>query len=237
MSPSHSLGNRLSEGAQIKNFTKIDTRPTASEDVDWLADVFLRSMREAITITRGSWDFERENAQFRAQLQIADTRVIRVEGNDVGLVTVRALDGKLLEVHTLCIQRDRQGAGVGTRIMQNVMTAARTAGSAVELSVLESNTRAERFYARLGFAKIGASAHHIRMRWPAVGRGLTQLRAFDPSPEIFGCRLLESRGVGWAKAAETGCSADLAYFRDYGPILDGCRNVAVPRTICDLTDW
>ena len=74
---------------------------------------------------RGSWDFEREDAQFRAQLQIADTRVIRVEGTDVGLVTVRALDGKLLEVHTLCVQPARQGAGVGARIMQDVMIAAR----------------------------------------------------------------------------------------------------------------
>lgn len=109
-----------------------------------------------------------EDAQFRAQLQIADTRVIRMEGTDVGLVTVRALDGKLLEVHTLCVQPARQGAGVGARIMQDVMIAARTAGSAVELSVLKSNSRAEHFYARLGFAKIGASTHHIRMRWPVA---------------------------------------------------------------------
>jgi hypothetical protein len=72
---------------------KVDTRPANGEDVDWLADVFTRSMREAITAARGSWDFEREDAQFRAQLQIADTRVIRMEGTDVGLVTVRALDG------------------------------------------------------------------------------------------------------------------------------------------------
>jgi ribosomal-protein-alanine N-acetyltransferase len=147
---------------------KVDTRPANGEDVDWLADVFTRSMREAITAARGSWDFEREDAQFRAQLQIADTRVIRVEGTDVGLVTVRALDGKLLEVHTLCVQPARQGAGVGARIMQDVMIAARTAGSAVELSVLKSNSRAEHFYARLGFAKIGASTHHIRMRWPVA---------------------------------------------------------------------
>lgn len=121
---------------------KIDTRPARSEDLNWLADVFPRSLREAITVTRGSWDFEHESAQFRAQLQIADTRVIRVESNDVGLVAVLAVDENLLEVHTLCLQPDRQGAGVGTRIMQDVMTAARTAGSAVELSVLKSNSDA-----------------------------------------------------------------------------------------------
>jgi N-acetylglutamate synthase-like GNAT family acetyltransferase len=150
---------------------KVATRPASSEDVDWLADVFLRSMREAIMLARGSWDLEREDAQFRAQLQLADTRVIRVDGSDVGFVTVRTLDGKLLEVHTLCVQPDRQGAGVGARIMQDVMTAARTAGLAVELSVLKANTRAEHFYACLGFAKSGASTHHIRMRWPVAEDG------------------------------------------------------------------
>jgi hypothetical protein len=69
---------------------KIDTRPASSQDVDWLADVFLRSMREAITIARGSWDFERDDAQFRSQLQIADTRVIRAEDDDVGFLTAQA---------------------------------------------------------------------------------------------------------------------------------------------------
>jgi N-acetylglutamate synthase-like GNAT family acetyltransferase len=150
---------------------KVDTRPASSEDVDWLADVFIRSMRDAITAARGSWDFAREDAQFRAQLQIAETWVLRVEGDDVGLITVRASDRRHLEVHTLCVQPDRQDAGVGAQTMQDLMTAARTAGFAVELSVLKPNARAQHFFARLGFAKIGASAHHIRMRWPVAEEG------------------------------------------------------------------
>ena len=163
----HSGG--LTGGAPIP--MKIDTRAASNDDVGWLADLFTQSMQETITATRGSWDVVREDAQFRAQLQIADTRVIRVEGDDVGFLTVRTLDDRLLEVHTLCIQSDRQGAGIGARVMQEIMTAARTAGLAVELSVLRSNTRAEHFYARLGFAKIGASTHHIRMRWPVAEEG------------------------------------------------------------------
>jgi N-acetylglutamate synthase-like GNAT family acetyltransferase len=146
---------------------RYDTRAADSDDVDWLAHVFLRSMREAITAARGSWDFEREDAQFRTQLQIADTRVIRVEGQDVGMVTLHALDGEALEVHTLCVQPDWQSAGIGARIMQDVMSAAEKAGSAVELSVLKANTRASSFYARLGFVVVDASSYHFRMRWSA----------------------------------------------------------------------
>ena len=55
---------------------KIDTRPATSQDVDWLANLFIQSMRDAITATRGFWDRAREDAQFRAQLQITDARVI-----------------------------------------------------------------------------------------------------------------------------------------------------------------
>jgi N-acetylglutamate synthase-like GNAT family acetyltransferase len=145
----------------------IDTRPATSEDINWLADLFIQSMRPAITAARGSWDGGHEDTQFRAQLQIANTRVIRVDGDDVGFLTVHALEDKLIEVHTLCVQPDRRGAGIGARIMRDVMTTARKARSVVELSVLKTNTRAEHFYARLGFAKIGTSPHHIRMRWTA----------------------------------------------------------------------
>ncbi|MBV8702321.1 MAG: GNAT family N-acetyltransferase, partial [Acetobacteraceae bacterium] len=60
------------------------------------------------------------------------------------------------------VQPDRRGAGVGARVTQDVMIAGRTAGSPVELSVLKSNPRADHFHARLGFAKVGASTHHIR---------------------------------------------------------------------------
>jgi N-acetylglutamate synthase-like GNAT family acetyltransferase len=148
----------------------INTRPATSEDINWLADLFAQSMRGAITAARDSWDVVREPTQFRAQLQIANTRVIRVDGDDVGFLTVHSLEDGLIEVHTLCVHPDRQGAGIGARIMRDVMTAAWTTRSAVELSVLKTNTRAEHFYARLGFAKIGASTRHIRMRWPVEDR-------------------------------------------------------------------
>lgn len=153
---------------------KIDTRPATSQDVDWLANLFIQSMRDAITATRGFWDRAREDAQFRAQLQITDARVIWADGEEVGFITVRRSDDRLIEVHTLCIKPDRQGMGIGTNVMRGIMVAARTKGLAVELSVLRSNGRAERLYSRLGFAKISASAHHFRMRWPVAPSSRTE---------------------------------------------------------------
>lgn len=147
----------------------IGTRPAGIEDLGWLAGLFTQAMQQAITAARGSWNLAREDAQFRAQLRMADTRVIQLDGADVGFLTMRALDDGLIEVHTLCVSTDRQGMGIGACIMRTVLDAARAAGSAVELSVLKSNPRARHFYARLGFGEIGSAPHHIRMRWPDSG--------------------------------------------------------------------
>jgi RimJ/RimL family protein N-acetyltransferase len=149
---------------------KVGVRPASRKDADWLADMFARSMREAVALARGSWDSKREDAQFRAQLEIADTWVIQLEDDDVGFLSLRTLDGNRLELHTLCVEPDRQGAGVGACIMGDVMAAARAAGSVIELSVLKSNSRAERFFARLGFGEISRSTFDIRMRWPFAGQ-------------------------------------------------------------------
>lgn len=147
----------------------IDTRPAQNEDVDWLSDLFLLAMRESITASRGEWRPDREDAQFRAQLQIADTHVIRHEGREIGFLTVRTLDAFRFEVHTLCIQSDRQGQGVGARVIQSLMSSAKAAGSNIELSVLKPNIRARAFYARLGFTVVGCSTHHVRMMWMPSG--------------------------------------------------------------------
>jgi ribosomal protein S18 acetylase RimI-like enzyme len=145
-----------------------DTRPAQSDEVDWLSALFLLAMQESISAARGYWDPAREDAQFRAQLRIAETRVIRHEGTDVGFLTLRTLGANRTEIHTLCVRSGRQGQGVGTRVMQDLMATAKDAGSKIELSVLKPNTRARAFYARLGFEVVGTSRHHVRMIWKPV---------------------------------------------------------------------
>ena len=144
----------------------VKTRPAHPQDVDFLAEVFLTSMRDAITVARGYWDVGKEDAQFRQQLDLGATRVIQVENVDVGYIMTRRVDDRVIEVHTLCVAVDQQGTGLGALIMRELMQNAHSTESSIELSVLKANSRATNFYARLGFVEIGQSAHHIRMRWP-----------------------------------------------------------------------
>jgi len=144
----------------------VKTRPAYSQDLNFLAEVFLTSMRDAITAARGYWDVGKEDAQFRQQLDFSATHVIQVDNRDVGFIMTRRLGDRVVEVHTLCVTVDQQGTGLGALIMGQLMQDVRSTESSLELSVLKANSRAKNFYARLGFVEIGQSSQHIRMRWP-----------------------------------------------------------------------
>ncbi len=138
--------------------------PATAADIDWLTELFLSTMQPTITAARGAWDRQREETQFRSQLRLADTSVIRLDHEEVGFITVAPISPTCTEVHTLCVKTDRQGAGIGTSVLRELMSAASDSG-ALELSVLKTNSRAYALYERLGFEVTGTSTHHIRRRW------------------------------------------------------------------------
>ncbi|HEY9212600.1 MAG TPA: GNAT family N-acetyltransferase [Ancylobacter sp.] len=139
-------------------------RPATDADTDWLTELFLSTMQPAITAARGAWDRQREETQFRSQLRLADTRVIRLDQEEVGFITVAPISPSCTEVHTLCVKTDCQGVGIATSVLRELMSAA-SDGGALELSVLKTNGRAHALYERLGFEVTRTSTHHIRMRW------------------------------------------------------------------------
>jgi ribosomal protein S18 acetylase RimI-like enzyme len=141
----------------------ITTRPADDAEVGWLTDVFLCSLRDAITATRGVWDEPRERVQFNEQLDLANTRIIQRRGTDVGFLISRD-HGADVELHTLCIVGEYQSRGIGTYVTRRLISDARAAGRGVVLSVLKVNERARRLYERLGFVSVDESTHHYRMR-------------------------------------------------------------------------
>lgn len=146
----------------------VTTRPAAVSDKTFLGDVFLRSLRQAITATRGEWNEGREAAQFHEQLDLTHTSVVRYRGTDVGFMMLR-YQGTDVEIHTLCVAPEYQGQGIGTRVTQELVTAVRQRGRGIVLSVLKTNARAKALYERLGFVVIGESRQHYQMRFGEEG--------------------------------------------------------------------
>jgi ribosomal protein S18 acetylase RimI-like enzyme len=142
---------------------QLATRKATDDDIAFLTDVFLRAMRIHISAARGYWNEVKEEAQFREQLQLHNTRIIEHGVTSVGFfMTVE--HNQDIELHTLCIAPEYQQHGFGTGVTRQLIDDARARSCSVVLSVLKVNTAARSFYERLGFVITEESARHYRMR-------------------------------------------------------------------------
>ena len=139
-------------------------RPATVDDLDFLVDVFLSAGREMITASRGSWDAERERAQFEEQLDFSSTHIIQCGAVDVGFLMIVAKDEDVA-LHTICVLPEYQNLGIGSQITNEVIQWAAESGRGVILSVLKENKRARALYERLGFVVTDESKHHHHMRF------------------------------------------------------------------------
>jgi ribosomal protein S18 acetylase RimI-like enzyme len=142
----------------------IDLRRASDLDEPLVERIFLRAGREMITAARGHWDEERERLQFREQLDLDSTWIVRHGDVDVGFMMV-VVQPDLTELHTLCILPEWQEQGLGSKFVRDLVTEASARGQKIELQVLKTNTRARSFYERLGFRVIAELPHHHRMRF------------------------------------------------------------------------
>jgi len=77
--------------AEAKDYSRaggrVGTRGATADDLAFLADVFLRSMRPHITAVRGFWDEDKEHKQFSEQLHLNQTQIIHQNGKSIGFFT------------------------------------------------------------------------------------------------------------------------------------------------------
>jgi len=128
-------------------------------------------------------DEEWSPGMFWSELAQADTRWYRValEGEDVvGYAGLCVYGPEDTWVQNIAVRRDRQGHGLGARLLDELLAeAARRDARQVLLEVRADNAPAQRLYARRGFEAIGlrrgyyqpSGADAIVMRLDAVGEG------------------------------------------------------------------
>jgi ribosomal protein S18 acetylase RimI-like enzyme len=142
---------------------QIEMRQVTSDDATFLWDVFRVSMNDYITQTRGEWNEQREESQFRHQLDLSAAQVIRSNDLEVGFIMAPIKDGARW-IHTICIVPEHQNRGIGTEVIRSVIAEAETQKMPLYLSVLKVNP-ARRLYERLGFVVIEETKHHFRMKF------------------------------------------------------------------------
>ena len=142
---------------------EIELRQATVADTKFLWDVFRISMKDYITQTRGEWNEQREESQFRNQLDLSAAQVIRSNDLAVGFI-IAPIKDSAREIHTICIVPEHQRKGIGTEVLRRAVAQAREQKISLYLSVLKVNP-ARRLYERLGFEVIEETKHHFRMKF------------------------------------------------------------------------
>jgi GNAT superfamily N-acetyltransferase len=149
--------------AGARAFDGMALRAAARDDEDFLFALHRDAMREYVDATWG-WNETWQRAHFAATFAPARQAVIVHAGKrrDVGRVSLTRHWRKIFlrDIELLSPERNR---GVGTAILEAVLTLAHGSNRYVELQVLRCNP-AQRLYARLGFRVISDDGARLRMR-------------------------------------------------------------------------
>ena len=152
----------------------ITFRPIQAEDDAFLCELYA-STRE-MEMAQVDWSADQKEAflrmQFRAQHdfyreQFPDARfdVLEMDGRPVGRLYVHRREDEI-RIIDIALLPGHRGAGLGTRLMKELLDEAGEAGKPLRIHVEQFNP-ALRLYQRLGFAKIEEQGMHWLMEWSA----------------------------------------------------------------------
>ena len=143
----------------------IDASPA---DEPWLDELRRRAYADLFKATWGGWDEDRHLRHFSESMKRGHISLIVIDGTRVGMIQI--LDhGDAVEVAEVQIDPSHQGRGIGTRVLQEVISNATARGLGVRLSVGLKNQKTIRLYERLGFKSERRSETHCDMRYGAEG--------------------------------------------------------------------
>ena len=139
----------------------IALRPARPVDYDFALALYVETIKP-YTIAYMAWDAAVETARFARLWMPANTRIIMRNGADIGWLAAseRASDIFLQQIYIVPAHQRR---GIGTEVMQLLLTQWNAAGKPIVLAVLKNNP-ARRLYERLGFAVVGETETKFMMR-------------------------------------------------------------------------
>lgn len=138
-------------------------RPAVKGDYDFLYHLIEVCLKEYVDATWG-WDDDFQQGYFAEHFDITGCWIILVDGRPAGQITVIAQDQRYF-ISGIYILPQYQNRGLGSALIQDVLTQARKNGRPVTLQVLKANQPARRLYERLGFVITAEKLTHYAMQW------------------------------------------------------------------------
>ena len=145
-------------------------REAKPEDEPFLLEVYASTRLEELAGV--PWDDNQKQAFIRMQFLArercyprADNRIIVLNGRPVGRMLVERTDTSIL-LRDIALLTEHRNAGIGSRLIKDLMKEAIAAGKPIQLHVVASSP-AVRLYERLGFCRSAAEAQvaYLEMKW------------------------------------------------------------------------
>jgi GNAT superfamily N-acetyltransferase len=146
-------------------------REATPDDEPFLLEVYASTRIEELQGL--GWDDNQMQAFIRMQFlargrsyAAANDRIILLDGRPIGRMMVDRNDAGIL-LRDIALLTEYRNAGIGRRLIQDLMKEAASAGKPIELHVFASSP-AVRLYERLGFRRSGDDGAYLEMKWAPV---------------------------------------------------------------------
>lgn len=138
-------------------------RPVTPADVDFVFELREAAYRERVEALFGPWDEVQQRAHLANDMAETPYEILLDGARPVGALAVAHHDDHDF-LDDIMIAPSERNRGIGTRVMRELMTAARGRGVPLRLSVLDGN-RVRALYERLGFRVTLVVPPRTKMEW------------------------------------------------------------------------
>lgn len=138
-------------------------RPAHESDIEFLFQLLKAALGPYIAETWGEFDDVYQRTRFDGVTRVEDHKIVEISGESIGCICALEREHELRIVRVFILP-EYQGQGIGTRIVEDLLSSARQRGVPTRLRVLKVNP-ARRLYERLGFDIIDETDTHYEMAY------------------------------------------------------------------------
>ncbi len=152
--------------------SNVSLRPEQASDESFLLQLYASTRADELRLV--PWDETQKEAFLRSQFSLqthhyrtyypaAAFLIVQFDGQPIGRLYVDHSE-RCIHLIDIALLPERRGAGIGGRLMRDVLSEAESEHKAVQIYV-ERNNPALRLYERLGFRVFEEKGIHFLMEW------------------------------------------------------------------------
>ena len=142
----------------------ISLHPATAKDRDWIYWVKKKTLGSYVVATWGAWYEKVQRNFFDETFQESVIQIIHYDEQPAGILRVERRDQEIF-LSEIYILPPFQNRGIGSLLLEELKTEAQQQNLPLQLTVLQVNQAARRFYERHGLSCTGEIKHHYVMTY------------------------------------------------------------------------